>query len=185
MFKSFIEKITSFFSKVFAFGAGASMFSLFLIIFINSIRRYAFGKSLEWGEELPVFLAIYGIMFGIAWAYMNDQHVRFTILVDFISEKLAKFLYMIVDLAMIVTGGMLCYSGYQFALKRGNIESSGMIGLAKDMVELTGIESLIIFGKMFPYQLAICFGGAMLVIAAFLRFLNRFYEKTENRVLEG
>lgn len=185
MFKSFIEKITSLFSKVFAFGAGASMFSLFLIIFVNSIRRYAFGKSFEWGEELPVFLAIYGVMFGIAWAYMNDQHVRFTILVDFISEKFAKFLNMIVDLSMIATGSLLCYSGYQFAAKRGIIESSGMIGLAKDLVEATGIESLIIFGKMFPYQLAISIGGVMLVIAALLRFLNRFFEKSEDKVLEG
>lgn len=124
-------------------------------------------------------------MFGIAWAYMNDQHVRFTILVDFIPEKFAKFLNILVDLSMVVTGILLSYSGYQFAMKRGNIESSGLINSAKDLVDLTGIDSLIILGQMFPYQFAICLGGVMICIASILRLLNRFYEIKEDKVVEA
>lgn len=184
MFRSVLEKLTSLFSKLYALGAGLSMFTVFLIIFVNSIRRYAFGKSFEWGEELPVFIAIYGVMFGIAWAYMNDQHVRFTILVDFIPEGLGKILNMLVDLIMVATGGLLAYSGYLFAMKRGGLESSGLINLAKDLVETTGIKGLIIFGQMFPYQLALCIGGAMLSIAALLRFFNRIIEHTEDKIVE-
>lgn len=160
------------------------MFFVFLIIFINSVRRYTFGKSLEWGEELPVFIAIYGIMFGIAWAYLNDQHIRFTLLVDFISEKLAKILNFIVDVIMMGTGGLLAYSGYLFAMKRGSIESSGMINLAKDLSSFFEIESLIILGQMFPYQFAMALGGAMLSISALIRFLNRLNEKSSVKIIE-
>jgi TRAP-type C4-dicarboxylate transport system permease small subunit len=183
-FKSLLDNTTSFFSKVFAFGAGFSMFAVFIIIFINSIRRYTIGKSFEWGEELPVYLAIYGIMFGISWAYMNDKHIRFTILVDFISKKIVHKLYILVDLITISTGIILCYAGYLFALKRGSIESSGLVNSSYDIADNTGIEWFLIIGEMYPYQMAICLGGAMLTIAAILRLGNRLNESVDNKCEE-
>lgn len=171
-----LQRITRFFTNVFSIGAGLSMFAVFLTIFLNSTRRYTMGKSVEWGEQLPVFLAIYGVMFGIALAYMQDKHVRFTILVDFIPDALKIKLYMLVDVVMIFAGGLLAYSGYLFAEKRGGVEASGLINTAKDLKNLFGWDWLIIFGKMYPYQLAIAIGGAMVAIAALLRLLNRFYE---------
>lgn len=184
MFNIIVQKSTGFFSKFFATGAGLSMFFIFLIIFINSIRRYMLDKSFEWGEELPVFLAIYGIMFGISWAYMNDQHVRFTILVDFIPKHITQKIYMFVDFIMVGTGGLLAYSGYLFALKRGGVEASGLINTAKQLKELTGIDSLIVLGQMYPYQLSMAIGGTMLSIAALLRFLNRIVEPRKEKMME-
>lgn len=149
------------------------MLGIFLIVFINSTRRYTLGKSLEWGEELPVFLAIYGIMFGMAWAYMQDRHVNFTILVGFIPKSLNQKLYLLVDLIMAGTGAMLAYSGYLFAAKRGGVDASGLINTAKQLSQSTDLSGLVILGQMFPYQLAIAIGGVMLAIAALLRMANR------------
>jgi len=160
------------------------MFGVFLIIFVNSTRRYTIGKSLEWGEELPVFLAIYGIMFGMAWAYMQDRHVRFTILVDFIPKSYTHKLFMLVDVVMIGTGGLLAYSGYLFAQKRGGVEASGLINSAKELNKMTGWGDLIVLGKMYPYQLAIAVGGVMLAIAALLRLLDRIADSVEDRIIE-
>jgi hypothetical protein len=67
--QNIIESITRRFSQLAAGGASLSMALLFLIVFINSVRRYAIGKSFEWGEELPIYIGIYGVMFGMAWAY--------------------------------------------------------------------------------------------------------------------
>ena len=180
-----LQKITRFFSTVFASGAGLSMFAVFLIIFINSTRRYTIGKSVEWGEELPVYLAIYGIMFGIAWAYMQDRHVRFTILVDFIPASLTHKLYLLVDAAMVAIGGLLAYSGYLFAEKRGGVDASGLINSAKELKKMTGWDGLIVLGQMYPYQLAIAIGGVMLTIAALLRLLNRLNEPVRDRKIEA
>ncbi len=168
-----IQRTTRLFSQFAAAGASLSMAVLFLIVFINSLRRYAIGKSFEWGEELPIFIAIYGVMFGIAWAYIQDRHIRFTMLVRFLSESLTRKLYIIVDLVMVVNGVLLTYSGWMFVIKRGRVEASGIINLAKDLKALTGWDSLIWIGHQYPYQAAMVLGGAILAIAALLRLLQR------------
>ena len=174
-----IQRTACLFSRFTAGGAALSMLGLFLIIIINSIRRYFFGKSLEFGEQLPVFIAIYGVMFGIAWAYMQDRHIRFTMLVGFLSEQWTWRLYFLVDLVMIVTGGLLTYSGWLFANKRGGLEASGIISLARVLKAMTGWDGIIWIGQMYPYQAAMIAGGILLTIAAVLRFLTRVSEKPE------
>ncbi len=177
-----IQRTTHLFSKCAAAGASLSMAALFLIVSINSIRRYTIGKSLEWGEELPIFIAIYGVMFGVAWAYIQDRHIRFTILVMFLSESLTRKLYIIVDLIMVVNGVLLTYSGWLFVIKRGHLEASGIINLAKDFKALTGWDSMIWIGHQYPYQAAMVLGGVILTIAALLKLLLRL---TENAAFES
>ena len=63
---------------------------LFAIIFIErAVGRYSIGKSLPWGEELPIYLTIYGVMFGsLRLAYMQDRHIRFfTLVTDMLSPR--------------------------------------------------------------------------------------------------
>jgi TRAP-type C4-dicarboxylate transport system permease small subunit len=177
-----IKQSTRLFSQFAAAGASLSMIVLFLIVFTNSVRRYTIGKSFEWGEELPIFIAIYGVMFGIAWAYRQDRHICFTMLVRFLSESLTRKLYIIVDLIMVVNGVLLTYSGWMFAIKRGRVEASGIINLAKEVKALTGWDSMIWIGHQYPYQAAMVLGGVMLAIAALLKLLLRL---TENAALES
>ena len=179
-----IQRTTHLFSKCAAAGASLSMAALFLIVSFNSIRRYTIGKSFEWGEELPIFIAIYGVMFGIAWAYIQDRHIRFTILVMFLSESLTRKLYIIVDLIMVVNGVLLTYSGWLFVIKRGRLEASGIINLAKDFRALTGWDSLIWIGYQYPYQAAMVLGGVMLTIAALLKLLLRLTENVAFKFAE-
>lgn len=177
-----IKQSTRLFSQFAAAGASLSMIVLFLIVFTNSVRRYTIGKSFEWGEELPIFIAIYGVMFGIAWAYIQDRHICFTMLVRFLSESLTRKLYIIVDLIMVVNGVLLTYSGWMFVIKRGRVEASGIINLAKEVKALTGWDSMIWIGHQYPYQAAMVLGGVMLAIAALLKLLLRL---TENAALES
>ena len=168
-----LRKATRLFSNLCAGGAGLSMLGLFLVIFVNSARRYTLGKSLEWGEELPVFLSIYGVMFGMAWAYLQDRHVRFTILVAFIPRTGIERLYLLVDVVMVFLGGMLAWSGYLFAEKRGAVEASGLINGARALRDATGWDGFVVLGQMYPYQFAMAVGGVLLAIAATLRLLDR------------
>jgi len=177
-----IQRTTRLISRFAASGASLSMAVLFLIVFINSIRRYTIGKSFEWGEELPIFIAIYGVMFGVAWAYIQDRHIRFTMLVCFLPESWTRKLYMLVDLIMVVNGGLLTYSGWMFVIKRGRVEASGIINLAKDLKAMTGWDSMIWIGHLYPYQAAMVLGGVLLTVAALLKLLLRF---TENAAFES
>jgi len=177
-----IQRTARLFSQFAAGGTSLSMAVLFLIVFTNSMRRYAIGKSFEWGEELPIFIAIYGVMFGMAWAYIQDRHIRFTMLVGFLPESWTRKLYILVDLIMVINGGLLTYSGWMFVIRRGRLEASGIINLAKDLRALTGWDSLIWIGHQYPYQAAMVLGGVMLTIAALLKLLQRL---TENAALES
>jgi TRAP-type C4-dicarboxylate transport system permease small subunit len=171
-----IQRTASIFTKFTATGAWLSMGLLFLIVFVNSVRRYTVGKSFEWGEELPVYITIFGVMFGIAWAYLQDRHIRFTMLIGFLSEHWTRKLYLIVDLIMVANGILLTYSGWLFILKRGRIEASGIINMAKGLKALTGWDGMIWLGHMYPYQAAMVVGGVLLTVAAMLRFFLRLSE---------
>lgn len=154
------------------------MMGIFVIILFNSLRRYTFGKSVEWGEALPVFLAVYGFMFGAAYAYMQDRHVRFTILIGLLPRALAEKLYMLLDLIMVGIGCVMAWSGWQFVLKRGGMEASALIGLAKDVRTVTGWDWTIWLGHSYPYQAAMLLGGVLLSIAAMSKLLQRGIDKT-------
>ena len=171
-----IQRTAGVFSKITAAGASLSMMALFLIVFINSVRRYTIGKSLEWGEEMPIFITIYGVMFGMALAYIQDRHIRFTMLVGFISETWTRKLYLVVDLIMVANGLLLACSGWLFTIKRGGVEASGIINLAKSLRSLTGWENMIWLGYQYPYQAAMVLGGVLLAIAALLKLCLRVAE---------
>jgi TRAP-type C4-dicarboxylate transport system permease small subunit len=179
------QRVSKVFSSFFAGGAALSMTAVFLIVFSNSLRRYSIGKSFEWGEELSVYIAIYGIMFGAAYAYMEDRHIKFTMLVGFLSEAYTRKLYMLVDLIIAASGVLLSYSGYLFVLQRGRVESSGMINLVKELKLLTGIDQILFFGLLYPYQAAMLIGGGLLTIAALLRLGQRIAEGSLPKVKEG
>lgn len=177
--RRFVERVEAIFSKITGIGGSLSMAVLFLIVFINSVRRYTIGKSFEWGEELPIFVTIYGVMFGIALAYIQDRHIRFTVLVGFVPEAWTRKLYLLVDLIMVINGALLAYSGWMFTLKRGGVEASGIINLAKSIKAATGWDSLIWLGYQYPYMAAMVVGGVLLSFGALLKFFMRLSEKQE------
>lgn len=172
-----MDKLRSTFQRFFAFGAGLCLALVFAIIFVNSVRRYTLGKSFPWGEELPIYLTIYGVMFGIAFAYLTDRHIKFTILTDLASEKVQKALQICTDIATALLGVLLAMAGHIFAVRRGNLDSPGLKSTGDWLVQLTGNETLAWFGKTGTWQYAIVFGGVLLVIAALLRLSARFAEK--------
>lgn len=161
-----------------AIGAGASMTGLFAIIFVNALRRYTIGKSFAWGEELPIYLAIYGVMFGSALAYLQDRHVRFTLFIDFLPKAVRRPVFAAVDLAVAATGAMLAWSGVLLVHKRGAVEAAGLIGPAKDYAALTGLGWIEVFGHLAVWQAAISVGGVLLAAASALNFARRLAAPT-------
>ncbi|MEO9528900.1 TRAP transporter small permease subunit [Roseibium sp.] len=168
-----MKTLDAFARRLFAFGAGLSMALVFAIIFVNSLRRYTVGQSVSWGEELPIYLTIYGVMFGLALAYMQDRHIRFTILTDFLPDAARHKLFAAVDLVSCITGIALAFSGHAFAVRRGHIDASGLKSAGTWLAETTGIESLVWISRVGTWQYAIALGGGLLAVAALLKFIER------------
>lgn len=180
-----MEPITRHVRKILAFGAGSSMALVFGIIFVNSLRRYTLGKSIAWGEELPIYLTIYGVMFGIAYAYMSDSHIRFSVLTDLVPERIRNGLWVVNDVITILAGLALAAAGHAFALRRGNLDSSGLKSTGDWLAETTGFQALEWIGKVGTWQYAIAIGGIILAIAAFLRLIERLTAPKETATGEG
>ena len=115
-------------------------------------------------------------MFGIALASLQVRHFRFTILPDFLSDRMQARLFSAVDLVTVAVGVALAWSGVVFVMRRPEIEASGLIGTAKDIAASTGLEMFVWLGRMGTYQSAIAFGGAILSLAAIIRFFSRLKE---------
>lgn len=162
-----------------AFGAGLCMAGMFGIVFVNSLRRYTIGKSFEWGEELPIYLGIYGMVFGAAYAYLQDRHIRFTVLVDFVPESARRRVFAFVDLLVAATGALLAYSGYLFMIRRGGVEASGLIGNVRSAAESTGQQWLEVFGHMAFWQAAMILGGVLILSAGVVKFFERIGESAK------
>jgi TRAP-type transport system small permease protein len=168
-----LRVVTRVLTWICAFGAGISMAAVFAIVFFNSLRRYTIGKSLEWGEELPIYLTIYGVIFGAGMAYLQDRHIRFTVLTDFLPDRYRQKLMAVVDLSMVVVGGLLAYSGWLFMMRRGGVEASGLIGTSKDLATDLGIEWIEAFGHLGVWQFSMVLGGIVLGLAALVKFVER------------
>jgi hypothetical protein len=72
-----------------------------------------------------------------------------------------------------------------FVIKRGRVESSGIINLAKGLKALTGWDGMIWIGHMYPYMAAIVIGGALLTVAALLKLSMRLTEKPATQATGG
>lgn len=172
-------KLHKVYSRFLAAGAGLCMFLVFSVVLINAVRRYTIGQSLIWGEEFPVFLAVYGVMFGMAWAYLDDHHVNFSLLSGLFNDKINQWLGMLTDTIVLVVGVMLAWSGVLFVAKRGKIEASGMRYFAEDLSNWTGLQKISLLGKLYPYQSAIVVGGILLALAAALRLTMRLADQQQ------
>lgn len=170
-----LERLHRYLSAAFAFGAGLCMAGIFAIVLVNSLRRYFLGRSWPWGEELPVYLAIYGVMFGIALATMQERHIAFRVLTDFLKPGLQRIAALIVDLMTLVVGILLARSGLMLIESRGGRDASGLVttmrGLSRDY-DMAWIATL---GTLGPWQFALVLGGGMLALAAFVQLLRRLF----------
>lgn len=174
-----IARLQKAFQTACAIGAGLSLSAMFAIIFVNSVRRYATGKSFVWGEELPVYLGVYGVMFGLALAHLQIRHVNFKLIADLLTERARVWLAVIDQICVVAIGTTLAYSGWLTMLKRGGVEASSLIQVARNAADLFGLPALETFGHMSAWLFAISFGGALLTIAALFRLHACFRSATE------
>ena len=115
-------------------------------------------------------------MFGLAYAYISDSHVRFTIVVDLVAEKSKAVMYAFSDIVAAVAGVVLAFAGHEFAMRRGFVDSSGLKAMSNWLADSTGLQFLTWVGKVGTWQYAMVLGGVMLAVAAALRFINRIGE---------
>lgn len=145
--------------RINAFGAGLMMLLVFGIVFANAAWRYGAGKSIVWGEDIAVFAMIFGIMFGMALAYLEDGHVRFHFASSLVPKRWHLGHRVLIDILVLLVAIGLTWSAYEFIASRGGRTSPS-----------TGIP-------MGVFQSAVLMGGILLSLSAITMGLWRFVEK--------
>ena len=105
--------------------AGLSCLTMFAVVTVSSISRYAFNAPFLWSEEVARYAMIYGTMFGATLAFNRSQHLRFTILTDLLGRHSA-LVQRIADFSVLLVGSILLVSGIRFVAMRGAMESTGI-----------------------------------------------------------
>ncbi|HET8905121.1 MAG TPA: TRAP transporter small permease subunit [Saccharospirillum sp.] len=142
-------------------GAGLMMLTVFSIVFANAFWRYTAGRSLTWGEDAAIYAMIYGIMFGVALAYLQDRHVRFSILVDLFPASVRHYNLILIDVLVLCVGIGFAISGYEFIDNRGGRTSPS-----------TGLP-------LWMFQFSTLMGGVLLSISALTMGVCRLLGMTE------
>ena len=92
---------------IFRAAAGVLLVCSVAINFANIIGRYFFSVSIEWAEEVMLFLMVGCVFLGscqVAWA---NRQIRMDILVNMMPVPIRKSLELLSDLVFIAIAGML------------------------------------------------------------------------------
>lgn len=130
--------------------AGSMMAVVFALVFANAFWRYSAGRTIVWAEDVAIFAMIFGVMVGTALAYLQERHVRFTIVMDFIPRRLQPWNLILIDFIVLLVGIGFAISGFEFMEARGRMRNSS-----------TGL-------RMWVFQLSTVFGGSLLALSALI-----------------
>lgn len=131
------------------------MVLIFLLVAANAFARYTYGGSISWGENTAIYLMIYGLMFGMAWAYLQDKHIGFDLVRRLLPPRWLRWQAVVVDLVVLAVGIGLMVSAVEFIAARGSRTSSS-----------TGVP-------MWVFQGSILVGGGLLSLSALVMGARR------------
>lgn len=136
------------------------MVLIFLLVAGNAFARYTYGGSITWGEDAAIYLMIYGLMFGMSWAYLQDKHIGFDLIRRLLPPRWVRWQALAVDLVVLVISIGLMVSAVEFIASRGSRTSAS-----------TGMP-------MWLFQASMLLGGGLLSLSALVMGVRRMTEYT-------
>ncbi|HLQ82281.1 MAG TPA: TRAP transporter small permease [Pseudogracilibacillus sp.] len=141
-----------------------SLLIMVILMFTQSISRYAFGNSFSWGSELAQYLHVWQIWIGASLAVRMQSHIKVDVFINLLPKKIKKYIDILGILAWFVFALFLAYEGTKYVI---DVQASGQTS-----------PSLKI-SMWIPY-LAIPIGGALMC----LRLIQQIYLIMTNKLVE-
>jgi C4-dicarboxylate transporter DctQ subunit len=109
-----------------SFGISAGVF----LAFINVIARFMFHQGIDWAFELTNYLFIWSALFGAAYGFRKEIHIKVTLLVDVLPSILAKYTIILAKLITLIYLLAVAYFGYLFIFDPDfGLKASGEISI--------------------------------------------------------
>lgn len=111
---------------------------LVLNLLIAIFFRYVVGYALSWPEELSMLLFTWIVFLTGSLGVRERFHVRLTIVLNRLPVPVERILSILINSAVILFGGVLCYSGKEMVTRTlGNI--SATIGYPLELINSAAI----------------------------------------------
>jgi TRAP-type C4-dicarboxylate transport system permease small subunit len=94
---------------------GLMMGIMFVLVFLNVVLRYCFGRSIATAEEVSTFLMIWATYLGAGLALREGRHAAIDLLQDLLPQHLRRALRTLLGLVVLLFFGVLAYYGALFA----------------------------------------------------------------------
>lgn len=104
--------------------------ALLLLITVSLIwqifGRYVIGRAPGWSEEVARFAIVWLTMIGAAACLRGGSHIAVTVLVHAAGPRLQQVLLAIRDVCILLTAGVLAWSGTRYAILNGEQDSPAL-----------------------------------------------------------
>ncbi len=88
-----------------------------IVTVINVFARYLFKSSLPWSQEISGIAWCWTVMLGISWAFRTNLHQGIDLLVQKVSIKLKRILYIISFIILAFSFVFLTYMSLEITIK--------------------------------------------------------------------
>jgi len=139
------------------FLANVCLALMLVLVFLNVLLRYAFRQPIYWGDEIMIYLMILMAFLGFGHNLMSERHIKMTALIERLSVRSQKVVEVFTSLLGIGYFGFLLAAGLYVM-----VDSFRM-----------GYFSMVTGLRVAPWQLAMCVGLAVLLMASILYAINR------------
>ena len=122
------EKLMGVFYSLIRACIAVSLVVMVVVTFIEVIRRYAFGLSFIWAEELVRFLLVFTAFLGGAAAYRAKALAYLDLVTSHLNDSVKRIVDIIVTVLIIVICVYLCVQGYSYSFSPqiANMYSTGL-----------------------------------------------------------
>ena len=105
---------------------GVCLLCMSTFVFANVILRYFFNEGLTWAEEASRYLFIWLIFLGAIVAYQDNVHLGVDTLVQKLSAKNKRILFIVNNVILVITMGLCVDGTWQITLLTNDQVSSSM-----------------------------------------------------------
>jgi TRAP-type C4-dicarboxylate transport system permease small subunit len=94
------------------------------VMFVQVFARYALAIAVPWTDETSRFLYIAQIFLGMGIAQRYGQHIRITVVLDLMGQKLRNRIEILADVLTALIGVAIVFGAFQMFFKSGNAMAS-------------------------------------------------------------
>ena len=142
-----------------------SLLIMVILMFTQSISRYALGSSFSWGSELAQYLHVWQIWIGASLAVRMQAHIKVDVFINLFPKNIKKYINLLGLIAWFIFALFLAYEGTKYVI---DVQASSQSS-----------PSLKI-GMWIPY-LAIPLGGALMCVRLIQQIYFIFTDKLEEK----